>query len=193
MTIIVLEIITKGVFAVKKFISGFIAGALLFGGASAFAASTNLIGQKVQGIFSIEKSGQKVSDAVIINGSAYAPVRAVAEATGTSLTVEGKKITMGDSTTVSASNQGKLDELNFQRTVIVRKISEAEGGVKMYETTYLPSAQQYYENYKGTESEQQYKNWLDARNAEYEQRKADLAELQQQLKELDAQIAELQK
>ncbi|OME55111.1 hypothetical protein [Paenibacillus odorifer] len=80
----------------KKFISGIIVGALLFGAVPALAAS-GLIGQKVQGTFTIEKSGNKVAEAVVINGSAYAPVRALADATGTKLTVEGKKIIMGDS------------------------------------------------------------------------------------------------
>ncbi|ASA22312.1 hypothetical protein [Paenibacillus donghaensis] len=78
----------------KKFVSGVIVGALLFAGTSVFADSVGLIGQKVQGLFTIEKAGVKVSDAVIINGSAYAPVRAVADATGSDLKVEGKKIIM---------------------------------------------------------------------------------------------------
>lgn len=69
----------------------------MFGGVSVFADSASLIGQKVQGLFSIEKqSGGKIADAVIINGTAYAPVRAVSEATGVQLAVEGKKIIMED-------------------------------------------------------------------------------------------------
>lgn len=60
----------KGVLTLNKFISGFITGALLFGGVSAFAASSGLIGQKVQGLFTIEKAGVKVADAVVIKGSA---------------------------------------------------------------------------------------------------------------------------
>ncbi|OMF89486.1 hypothetical protein [Paenibacillus sp. FSL R7-0337] len=60
----------RGVLTLNKFISGFITGALLFGGVSAFAASSGLIGQKVQGLFTIEKAGVKVADAVVIKGSA---------------------------------------------------------------------------------------------------------------------------
>lgn len=75
----------------KKFVSGLVVGVLLFVGATVFADSTSLIGQKIQGIYTIEKNGKKVADAVIINGSAYAPVRSVAEASGTTLKVEGKK------------------------------------------------------------------------------------------------------
>lgn len=43
----------------KKFVSGLIVGVLLFAGASAFADSSSLIGQKVQGLFSIEKNGTR--------------------------------------------------------------------------------------------------------------------------------------
>ncbi|OKP81645.1 hypothetical protein A3842_11240 [Paenibacillus sp. P3E] len=81
----------------KKFVSGLIVGVLLFAGASVFADSSSLIGQKVQGLFSVEKAGTKVADAVIINGTAYAPVRAVSEAAGVDLKVEGKKIIMSES------------------------------------------------------------------------------------------------
>lgn len=63
----------------------------MFGGASAFAAS-GLLGQKVQGVFTIEKDGAKIAEAAIINGSAYAPLRAVADATGTDIGIQGKKI-----------------------------------------------------------------------------------------------------
>ncbi|SEU32794.1 hypothetical protein [Paenibacillus sp. NFR01] len=173
----------------KKFISGLIVGALLFSGVSAFADGTSLIGKKVQGLFSVEKAGVKVADAVVINGTAYAPVRAVAEATGATLSIEGKKIIMG----AEVLSSGLYDELIVQRTAIESKIKEAQGGVKLYENTYLPEAQQRYDNYKGTEYEQKAQAWLADRTKEYEQRKADLAGLQQQLADLDAQLAALQK
>ncbi|KGE20062.1 hypothetical protein [Paenibacillus wynnii] len=88
----------------KKFISGVIVGLFLFAGASVFADSSSLIGQKVQGLFSVEKSGTKIADAVIINGSAYAPVRAVAQAAGVELTVEGKTIKMSQEPQVVSSS-----------------------------------------------------------------------------------------
>lgn len=80
----------------KKFIAGVIVGGFLFAGASAFADSSSLIGQKVQGLFSVEKAGTKVADAVVINGTAYAPVRAISDATGAGLAVEGKRIIIQD-------------------------------------------------------------------------------------------------
>lgn len=66
----------------KKFISGVIVGVLLLTSVSAFADSASLIGQKVQGLFSVEKNGVKITDAVIIKGTAYAPVRSISEVMG---------------------------------------------------------------------------------------------------------------
>jgi hypothetical protein len=73
-------------------ISGLVVGALIFGGVPTFAAVKSIIGAKVTGVYSVEQNGKKIADAAVINGSTYAPVRAIAEATGTSLTVEGKRI-----------------------------------------------------------------------------------------------------
>ncbi|WP_313636734.1 hypothetical protein [Paenibacillus sp.] len=117
----------------KKFISGIIVGALLFTGASVFADSASLIGQKVQGIFVIEKSGTKVAEAVVINGTAYAPVRAVSEAAGTKLTVEGKKIIMDE--TVIASTGETITE----RDHIVSEIARYDKQISGYKADILPT------------------------------------------------------
>lgn len=82
----------------KKLITGAIAGALLLTSVSVFADSASLVGKKVQGLFSVEQNGKRIADAVIIDGTAYAPVRAVSEAAGVELKVEGKKIIMSDVT-----------------------------------------------------------------------------------------------
>ncbi|MBY0011505.1 hypothetical protein [Paenibacillus typhae] len=178
----------------KKFVSGIIVGALLFSGVSAFADSVELIGKKVAGTYTIIKDGKKIADAAIINGSAYAPVRAVSEATGATLTVEGKTIIM-ESTVSSAASADEvaiqINALNLKRTLLLKDIQAAEGGVKMYETTYIPNAER---NYQGASTElvkTANAKALEDRKAEYEQRKAELADLQQQLVELDAQIAAL--
>lgn len=64
----------------KKLITGAIAGALLLTSVSVFADSASLVGKKVQGLFTVEQNGKRIADAVIIDGTAYAPVRAVSEA-----------------------------------------------------------------------------------------------------------------
>lgn len=81
----------------KKKIIGIVAAAVLFGSSIGYAASSSIIGAKVTGLFTLQHADKtKIADAVIINGSAYVPVRKMAEATGTELTVEGKTITLED-------------------------------------------------------------------------------------------------
>ncbi|MEK5414502.1 hypothetical protein [Paenibacillus sp. FSL L8-0708] len=117
----------------KKFISGIIVGALLFAGTSVFADSVGLIGQKVQGLFTIEKSGVKVADAVIINGSAYAPVRAVADATGSELKVEGKKIIMSDSSNKTVDINGEEVNVSIRIKYLQDQIQTQKDSIKSKE------------------------------------------------------------
>jgi hypothetical protein len=133
MTIIGVDNISKGVFDLKKFVSGVIVGVLMFAGASVFADSASLIGKKVQGLYTIEKNGKKVADAVIIDGSAYAPVRSVAEATGAGLSVEGKKIIMSD-TEGSIPKSVQISTLENKITILKNEVTRATGGIKGYES-----------------------------------------------------------
>lgn len=176
----------------KKFVSGMIVGIMLFAGASAFAASPSLIGQKVQGLFTIERNGSKIADAVIINGSAYAPVRSVVEATGAGLSVEGKKIIMSTENVIT-QNSAKLQELQVQRELTLKRIQGAQGGINLYDTDIIPRAEEYAKNAVGTDMEQYYAKWLADRKAEREKHVTDLALFNEELNKLDAQIAELQK
>lgn len=186
----------------KKFISGLIIGVLLMTllmtGVSAFADSVSLVGQKVQGLFSIEKAGEKVADAVIINSTAYAPVRAVAEATGASLTVEGKTITMGDSAISEASVSDTsgvktLLELQKEREKIAADISRYELGINDLEQNVIPGLEDQA-NILSTNGKigEAAKETLEQYKEQVINDKAKLATLQQKLAEIDAQIVSLQ-
>ncbi|MEK3987465.1 hypothetical protein MHB77_29470 [Paenibacillus sp. FSL K6-3166] len=110
----------------KKFIAGVIVGGFLFAGAFAFADGSSLIGQKVQGLFSVEKAGTKVADAIVINGTAYAPVRAVSDATETELTVEGKRIIIQEKEVQpTVSNASVSDQIKATRILEITKSIEA--------------------------------------------------------------------
>lgn len=78
----------------KKFVIGFVSGAMLFSSVTVLAAS-GLLGQKVQSVVTIEKSGVKIAEGAVINGSIYAPVQELAKATGTTVTIKNKKVTLG--------------------------------------------------------------------------------------------------
>lgn len=175
----------------KKFISGFIAGALLFGGVSAFAAS-GLIGQKVQGLYSIEKGGAKVADAVIINGSAYAPVRAVAAATGAGLTVEGKRIIMEDSVKESKATNARADtiaDLQTKRINLTEQVNKKTAIISDFKKTQVDVWDVLISENPNSTTISQWENTKKERMAMLEQLKAELDSLQKQLTELDAQIA----
>lgn len=116
-----------------------VAAAALILGSSVGYASSSLIGAKVTGLFSVQREdGTKIADAVIINGSAYVPVRAVSEATGTSLTVKGKTITMGSKETVpnDSSSVTKAETARVlteeEKAVIRERLTSSDAVIKRY-------------------------------------------------------------
>lgn len=179
----------------KKFISGIIVGALLFTSASAFAGSVSLIGQKVQGLFTIEKAGTKIADAVIINGTAYAPVRAVSEATGTTLTVEGKKIIMSEGVqTEVTTNVTEVDpskELMSKRDEVTSNIERLTAGIKDLQENVIP---QYETMAKEMATNGDLGKRAQASADEYkklvEERKTELAFYQAELASINAALGE---
>ncbi|WP_375104655.1 hypothetical protein ACDZ28_10815 [Paenibacillus sp. RS8] len=177
----------------KKKIIGLVMAALFLGSSIGFAAGSTLLGSKVTGIYTVEQDGKKIADAAIINGSAYVPVRAMSEATGTDLNVDGKKIIMESKASATINVVAQIEKLQYQRAGIIRKIETAEGGVKLYETDIIPRAEENARITVGSDMEQSYANWLAGRTAERDQYKQDIITLQQQLADIDAQIAELQK
>lgn len=78
----------------KKTLYTAIASVLLLSSltAVAAAASSGLIGKKVQGLMSVELNGKPVKDAIIIDGTTYAPVRSLSDAAGFNLAIEGGKV-----------------------------------------------------------------------------------------------------
>lgn len=116
---------------------------MLFGRASAFADSTSLIGKKVQGLYSVVMNGPKIADAVIINGTADAPVRAVSQA-GATLAVDGKKIIVNNtnsenpSTLKTTSGQKTRVELQANRDEISDNIAKLETGIMDLEINVIP-------------------------------------------------------
>ncbi|MGE7612536.1 hypothetical protein [Paenibacillus sp. FSL F4-0243] len=92
----------------KKKIVGIVAAALLLGGSIGFAASSSLIGAKVSGMYTIKQDGKKIADAIVVNNSAYVPVRTMSEATGAGLTVEGKTIILESKETEKAALKASI-------------------------------------------------------------------------------------
>ncbi|OKP81840.1 hypothetical protein A3844_24970 [Paenibacillus helianthi] len=129
----------------KKKIIGIAAAALLLGGSIGFAAASSpLIGAKVTGLFTLQYTDKtKIADAVIINGSAYVPVRKLAEATGTELTVEGKTITLEDKASATVTPvvgtdttkvQERITALESRVKLLDEAIAKEEANIHLMET-----------------------------------------------------------
>ena len=88
-------------------------------------ASSNVVGKKVDSVISVYKDGTKLNtEAVVINGVTYAPVRAVSEAVGVEVKYEGGKVTLSTAST----NNSKIEE------AITRKEATIEATKKLIET-----------------------------------------------------------
>lgn len=180
----------------KKFVSGVIVGVFLFVGASVFADSVSLIGQKVQGLFAIEKGGTKIGDAVIINGTAFAPVRAISEATGATLSIEGKKIIMsGRNVVVSDTKEATSDKyqskehLEFKIRVAESEIESAQGAIKGLEDS-VESANKLPSEKQRSETLTKIYEMIKVKKQVISEKEKELADLQEQLTEVVAQEAE---
>jgi hypothetical protein len=81
----------------KKYFVGFLVGAILTMSTSVFAEEIkSLIGQKVQGTAVVSLNGKDVGSAVIINGTSYAPVRVIGEASGLNVGYDSGVVKLSD-------------------------------------------------------------------------------------------------
>ncbi|WP_342438153.1 hypothetical protein NSS79_02500 [Paenibacillus sp. FSL L8-0436] len=176
----------------KKKVIGIAAAALLLGGSIGYTASSSLIGAKVTGVFSVEQNGKKIADAVIINGSTYAPVRAISEATGTGLAVEGKKIIMSETTTAVAETVSATPaDLQEKKASAEADIQRLERGIKDIEENVLPGLRDQAQvlSTNGAIGERA-KQTLVQYEKQLKEDKAELTFLQARLAEIKAQLGE---
>ncbi|NJJ41561.1 hypothetical protein [Paenibacillus apii] len=140
----------------KKRIFGLVVFVLLLGSSIGFAAGTSLVGAKVSGVYSIKQDGKKIADAAIINGSAYVPVRTMSEATGATLTIEGKTIILEKKDNASEWKEERITKLKEQIVslqnqlkVLDEAISKEESNLHLLETPELQiGGKQYIEELK---------------------------------------------
>lgn len=101
----------------KKYIAGFLAGAVFVLSASAFADDIqSLVGKKIQGEAVVELKGKPLDTAIIVDGKSYAPVKSIGEAAGYEVSMKDKKIIMDKKPVVSGreaitKDPDKLKEL----------------------------------------------------------------------------------
>lgn len=109
----------------KKYIAGFLAGALFTVAGAAFADDIqSLIGKKIQGETVVELNGQALDTAIIVDGKSYAPVRVIGEAAGYDVSMQNKKIILEEkvSSTPTATSPGEETNLEFLKTKLNERI-----------------------------------------------------------------------
>ncbi|EHS59468.1 hypothetical protein [Paenibacillus sp. Aloe-11] len=81
----------------KKYVAGFLAGALFTIGATSFADEIqSLVGKKIQGETAVSVNGKSVDKAIVVEGKSYAPVRSIGEATGMKVQFGKEGIALSD-------------------------------------------------------------------------------------------------
>lgn len=170
----------------KKRIICLVVLVLLLGSSIGFAAGTSLVGAKVTGVYSLKQGGKKIADAAIINGSAYVPVRAMSEASGAELEVEGESRTITIETPVSSGVGGKtavVNELAEKVNTLARNGTQIDNLRKVQQSGYADEANSPYYDYESTESYAKTTAEIKRLTAENEQLGAEITALQAQLDE----------
>lgn len=95
-------------------LSGVLIGAVVATAGSAFADQLkSLVGQTVAGEYTVKVNGNSLSEsAIVVDGKAHVPLRAVSDSLGVNLKVDGKtiQITNGtaDTEPVNTASTGKI-------------------------------------------------------------------------------------
>ncbi len=116
----------------RKYIIGFMAGVILTFASSAYGAElVSMVGKKVQGEANVSVDGVDVGQIVIIEGKSYAPVRAIGESAGYSISLNGKNVILerpsnsditGGSTVTEAQLSASLTSLKKEKETLLKEI-----------------------------------------------------------------------
>ncbi|WP_157261211.1 hypothetical protein [Paenibacillus wynnii] len=169
----------------KKYIVGFLVGAIFTVSATAFADDIkSLVGKAIQGEAPVIVDGRQLDTAIIVDGKSYAPVRSIGEAAGYSVSVDGKKIILKsevkDTMKTTSENMNKprnLEDANWAIDKAKSDIERYKEAIQLYELNVSAS--------KTEEAKANNQQMLDSY-------KKQLAEAEQKLIDLEKQKAELE-
>jgi len=170
----------KVVILMRKFLLGLLVGLMIAVAAPAYGAVSSLVGKYVQGEYPVKVDGSPLANkSIAIDGTTYAPLRAIGEAIGYDVTFQDKTVVFTkrvgvqkvETNTTSISSQiseiqSQIDELNKKQAELLKERFELE-----------------LNNPNGFTNEQTLRY-----NEIKEERKA----IQDQIKALEAQLQELE-
>jgi len=117
----------------RKYIIGFIAGVLVATAGVAAADTVSLVGKKIQSEAIVTLDGEEIGKAIITDGTSFAPIRIVAEATGLKVGYEkgNVKLETQNEKPMSLSYwEGRLEDLNGSLEIAKKLVETAEGRVE---------------------------------------------------------------
>ncbi|MEO2261171.1 hypothetical protein ABGV43_30135 [Paenibacillus amylolyticus] len=168
----------------KKYVAGFLAGAVFVLSASAFADDIqSLIGKKIQGEAVVELNGQALDTAIIVDGKSYAPVRVIGEAAGYDVSMQNKKIILDEKSSATVTVPGKGQSVEEQVGKLKQRIVDVKQ--RIADTNKLIDASKSIINDPSKDSTGE-ENFL-------KMREANLIEQEDLLLDLESQLAELEK
>lgn len=179
----------------KKFIVGFLCGALIFSAGLVAADGISLIGKKIQSEAVATLDGEQIDTAIIVDGKSYAPVRSVAEATGLTVGFEKGKVKLEKKTMEYSLDawQRRVKDLTETVEGFQGIVANAEGkldnAVKGLEK-WQSKLDALIEEGAAEEYKLEYEQKIAENLAGQEVLKADLKEKQDKLAEYEAQLAE---
>jgi valyl-tRNA synthetase len=174
----------------KKYVAGFLVGALFTVSATAFADEIKtMVGKKIQGEMVVELNGQALDTAIIVDGKSYAPTRSIGEAAGFEVNMKDKKIILSETTATTSPEpqavpgySGKENNVT-QIESLKKRISDQESRVDFLQ-----------ERFDGMNAMVSSPDYVDrGEKAVLEVYRSDLEKGEAFLEELKTQLAELQK
>jgi hypothetical protein len=166
---------------VKKTVIAFVAGALLMVSGQALAEELSKIGKKIEGEAKVILEGQELSNAIIVDGKSYAPVRDIVEAYGSTATyMKGViKIEMAAGMTILQVKQRQIK-------ADIEKLNKDIANLKDY---VIPEEEKAL---AATTNKEIWRERVDRRKVELKEKEAELENLNRQLEDIEKEIAELE-
>lgn len=182
------------VIVMKKWLyllSGVVIGAVVATSSSAFAAQVkSLVGQKVTGEYTVVVNGKTLSDkGAVIDGRTNAPVRALSDALGADLKVEGKTINITTNESSNLPSGNNVGDSNtpkeIQKSALLNQKSLLEAEIDRLKKSKEYNQEQY-EKTQESFPKQVFKQAVDEIDKQ-------LSEKNQELEKLNDQLAALEK
>lgn len=122
-------------------VASFVAGVLMTASLTAYGADISKVGKKITGEYSVSVNGSKLAQkAVAVDGTTYAPLRAIGESLGYDVTFQNKQVQftkkegedLADTTTptetaeptTTPSIQEQIDQLENKRSKLIAEMSK---------------------------------------------------------------------